>query len=107
MTGYRVAVLFLLLIAAGCAENRAVADRGGYVEINNPTLTLYPGAPEKIWVPRESVDHGVPLGGQLLKKGYDAVAGGVGEDAEPAPSPVSRPLPDRDPREVYRENQFR
>ncbi|ACM20547.1 lipoprotein, putative [Geotalea daltonii FRC-32] len=105
--GYRIAVLLLFLALAACAENRAVVDGVGYVEIDNPTLTLYPGAPEKIWVPRESVDHGVPLGGRLLKKGYDAVARGIGEGSEQVSTSVPQPLPDHDPREIYRENQFR
>ena len=74
-------LLFLGLVA-GCAGAK-VQSQGAeeYVEIPNPGLTMYPGASATIWVPRKSVDEGIPRGGELLKRGYQAATGG----AEPTP----------------------
>lgn len=73
-------ILFLGLVA-GCSGAR-VQSQGAdssdkYVEVPNPAFTMSPGAPEKIWVPRTSVDNGVPRGGELVKRGYEAVKDGI------------------------------
>jgi hypothetical protein len=63
-----------LLTLVGCAgANNGTAERQGYVEIPNPAYTMSPNAPETIWVPRSYVDSGVPRGGELVKKGYEAI----------------------------------
>ena len=78
-------ISFLLFVGlvAGCAGAR-VPSQGSeeFVEIANPALTMSPNAPETIWVPRKSVERGVPRGGELLKRGYEAATGGT------APTPA-------------------
>lgn len=71
---WKLILLLSLGLAAGCATTR---DRTDYVEIPNPAFTMAPNAPETIWVPRESVDNGVPRGGELAKRGYEAVKDGL------------------------------
>jgi hypothetical protein len=71
-------LVFLVVLFVGCAGPAAQSQgQKGYVEIDNPAFTMTPGAPEKIWVPRESIDSGVPRGGELLKKGYESVKSAV------------------------------
>lgn len=69
-------ILFLLFLGlvAGCATTK---DQNDYVEIPNPAFTMSPNASETIWVPRSSVDSGVPRGGELAKRGYEAVKEGL------------------------------
>ncbi|HZV81385.1 MAG TPA: hypothetical protein VFF53_04375 [Geobacteraceae bacterium] len=105
-------LLLLFLLPSACAENRVTVDSarvGEYVEVSNPAFTLSPGAPATIWVPRNSVDQGVPRVGDVLQTGYrslvDGIAGarslGTGESGHPGRQDgVS-------PREQLRENQFR
>ncbi|MGA7827072.1 MAG: hypothetical protein WCA04_05405 [Geobacteraceae bacterium] len=73
--GIRVSLLiFLLITLAGCAGNpKATSAPEGYVEIDNPALTMSPDAPATIWVPRSYVESGVPRGGELLEKGYESI----------------------------------
>lgn len=73
---WRVLFLLFLGLVAGCAGAK-VQSQGPeeYVEIPNPVLTMSPNAPETIWVPRRSVESGVPRGGELLKQGYEALKG--------------------------------
>lgn len=80
-------LLFLFLaLSAGCARTQVQPDVPvDYVEIPNPALTMSPNAPEKIWVPRASVDRGVPRGGELVKRGYEAVKGGSATSPRIAP----------------------
>ena len=75
MCNYRISVVlpFLFLLTA-CAGNKAgTLPPDGYVEIENPAFTMSKDAPATIWVPRSYVETGVPRGGELLKKGYEAV----------------------------------
>lgn len=75
MRNYRISVVlpFLFLLTA-CAGNKAgTLPPDGYVEIENPAFTMSKDAPATIWVPRSYVETGVPRGGELLKKGYEAV----------------------------------
>ncbi len=82
--------LLLMVLSAGCAGT-TVQSQGqrGYVEIDNPAFTMSPTSPEKIWVPRESVDKGIPRGGELVKKGYESVTG----PETSAPQPTTAPAP--------------
>lgn len=86
--------LILMVLSAGCA-GPTVQSQGqrDYVEIDNPAFTLSPTAPEKIWVPRESVDKGVPRGGELVKRGYESVKGSATSAAQQttAPAPTVAP----------------
>lgn len=50
---------------------------------------MAPGSPEKIWVPREDVEKGVPRGSEVLKKGYESLQG----PKSPAPQQSSAPAP--------------
>lgn len=63
------------LFLAACAGNRTTATQPAddYVEIDNPGFTMSPNAPSKIWVPRSSVEKGIPRGGELVKKGAEKV----------------------------------
>jgi hypothetical protein len=79
-----------LVLLAGCAgANQSVERPGDYVEIENPGLTMSPNAPATIWVPRDYVEKGVPRGGELARKGYDAVTGGKPAAPARAAAPVA------------------
>lgn len=86
----RYLVILSLLFFTGCAGNSAVTSPSAeYVEIDNPAFTMSPNAPATIWVPRSYVDSGVPRGGELVKKGYEAAkeklsASPAQEDKQPA-----------------------
>jgi hypothetical protein len=55
-----------------------------YVEVDNPAATMSPNAPATIWVPRSSVEKGVPRGGDILKMGTEKVVQAVrGDSQEP------------------------
>jgi hypothetical protein len=93
--GIRSSLLILSLITlAGCAGNQnTISSPEDYVEIDNPAFTMSPGAPSTIWVPRSYVESSVPRGGELVKKGYEAIRGGSsGSDAEQqaAPQPAAQ-----------------
>lgn len=81
----RIVFLLLLGLVAGCAGAK-VQSQGpdDYVEIPNPAMTMSPNAPETIWVPRKSVDNGVPRGGELMKRGYQAIKEGVATSPQAA-----------------------
>lgn len=84
MRNYRISVVlpFLFLLTA-CAGNKAgTLPPDGYVEIENPAFTMSKDAPATIWVPRSYVETGVPRGGELLKKGYEAVKQEVTDNAQ-------------------------
>ena len=70
----RLLPLFILALVAGCAGANAQTE---FVEVPNPAMTMSPGAPETIWVPRSSVESGVPRGGELVKRGYESVKEGL------------------------------
>lgn len=84
-------LVFLLFVgmAAGCASSKVRTD---YVEIPNPAFTMSPNASETIWVPRESVDNGVPRGGELAKRGYEAVKEGL-TPSQPMPGAATVTAP--------------
>jgi len=68
-----VILLPLLFLLAACVGNRASSKPpDGYVEIENPAFTMAKDAPATIWVPQPSAENGVPRGGDLLNKGYEA-----------------------------------
>lgn len=75
-------IIFILILSVfsitGCAGGRAAAPTNEeYVEIDNPAFTMSPNAPATIWVPRSYVESGVPRGGDLVKKGYEAAKGSL------------------------------
>ena len=72
-----IAVLFIAVISGCAGANVQPTHDDDYVEVSNPAMTMSPNAPEKIWVPRHSVENGVVRGNELLKRGYDAVRGGA------------------------------
>ncbi|ABB33511.1 hypothetical protein GeomeDRAFT_1142 [Geobacter metallireducens RCH3] len=79
-----LAVILVLLLLAGCAGSRPVpAPTEEYVEVDNPAATMSPSAPATIWVPKRYVDNGIPRGGELVKKGYEAATRGSGEISSP------------------------
>ncbi len=83
----RILALLLFVLVAGCASTKGQsAGTEGYVEVPNPALTMSPNAPETIWVPRRYVESGVPRGGELVKRGYEAVTGGSTAAAVSAPT---------------------
>ena len=71
----RTLALLGLVFLAGCAGASVQTPPQDYVEIDNPGLTMSPNAPATIWVPRSYVESGAPRGGELAKRGYDAVMG--------------------------------
>ncbi|MDA8429202.1 MAG: hypothetical protein M0T70_08090 [Geobacteraceae bacterium] len=86
-------LLLIGLTLTACAGNRPVSDTGApteYVEISNPGYTMSPGAPATIWVPKNSVDNGLPRGSEVAKMAYQSVKGGLTADAAPQqPSPAA------------------
>ncbi|HEY6008027.1 MAG TPA: hypothetical protein VIU40_06840 [Geobacteraceae bacterium] len=91
----------LLLIAVavallgGCAANQAAVSNGDYVEIENPFYEGNTTDSPTVWVPRSSVEKGVPRGKELVKKGYEAVTG-TSDQPDAAPVVVTdaaRPHP--------------
>lgn len=80
MKTYFLLVCLFLIPLAGCAGNRPVpGPPEEYVEVDNPAATMSPSAPATIWVPRRYVESGIPRGGELVKKGYEAATRGAGE----------------------------
>lgn len=95
----------MILLLAACAENRVAVDNAGngeYVEVSNPTYTMSPGAPATIWVPRKSVDNGIPRGGEVLRKGYDSVVNEIKRDSQQRVPKDSTSLPIDNPTNLYR-----
>ena len=87
----RMPVLLGLLFLTGCAGAGVQSSReSDYVEISNPAYTMSPNAPETIWVPRSYVEKGVPRGGELVKRGYEAVKG-TGAPAVPGDAASTAP----------------
>lgn len=77
--------ILALVFLAGCAGNAVLPPNSEYVEIENPGLTMSPNAPATIWVPRKDVEKGIPRGGDLMKRGYNAVMGTGATGNQPAP----------------------
>lgn len=66
--------LCLTMLLSGCAGRTSTSvNQNDFVEIDNPSFTMAPGSPEKIWVPRESVENGVPRGKEALKRGFESL----------------------------------
>lgn len=84
----RLAVLLLTVLVAlgGCSGNKVALNPDDYVEIDNPFSGGAPDENPKIWVLRSSLERGIPRGGDLVKKGYETVAGKPGGGTAPAPS---------------------
>ncbi len=92
-----VLVMAGFFLLAGCAgRQQMVADTEEYVEIENPAITMSPGAPPTIMVPRRYVDSGVPRGGEAIKQGIaalrDSGAAEAPRQAAAVPS-TSAPVP--------------
>lgn len=84
----RLAVCCSLVMVAACAANRGGGPEIEYVEVPNPGVTMYPDAPATVWVPRKSVESGIPRGSELLKQGYEKVTG-TQENAPQGDKPVA------------------
>lgn len=92
------AMLLGLSLMAGCAgTTRATSGSDDFVEIPNPAITMSPNAPETIWVPRSSLEKGVPRGRDLAKEGYQALQGAVAPVAPVAPTPSANSAPTAPP----------
>lgn len=110
MKAYIVITLCIFFLLTSCAENSVIVDRSGdseYVEIDNPAFTLSQNATAIIWVPRNSVEEGVPRGSEVLKRGYDYMVNDTKGSPQQGLSENGQSGPDNNPREQYRENQFR
>ena len=66
-------LLIALLVTSGCNRTRVPYNPDDYVEIDNPYIEGDPSENQKIWVPKSSLEKGIPRGGELAKKGYDAM----------------------------------
>lgn len=91
-----LSLLFLLMVLTACAELKTGSNvtRDGFVEVVNPAVTMSPGAPATIWVPRESVETGVPRGSALAQAGYDSVVSSIKNlpklvPSQTAPTPMT------------------
>jgi len=91
---YRHGLLLLLGLSllSGCAGPGASAEPADvFIEVPNPALTMSPNAPETIWVPRSSLQKGVPRGTELVKQGYRELEQAVVPAA--APTDAAAPTP--------------
>jgi hypothetical protein len=68
-------ILIFSFVSSGCNRTTAPINPDDYVEIDNPVLSDNPSENGKVWVPRSSLAQGVPRGGDLAKRGYDAAVG--------------------------------
>lgn len=86
MVKYAALMFASLVVLAGCAGNReAVQNPGDYVEIDNPAVTMSPGAPPTIWVPRSYVEKGIPRGSEVIERGVSSLRGSrAGTDTQQA-----------------------
>ena len=84
--GLTALLLTALAVLAGCSANKVALNPGDYVEVDNPFSGGAPDESPKIWVLRSSLERGIPRGGDLVKKGYDAVAGKSGGGSAPVGS---------------------
>lgn len=85
-------LLIATLLLCGCAgRTQQVVNTDDYVEIDNPFSSDSPDAAQKIWVPRASVQSGLPRGSELAKKGFDkAVEASAVLDAGKPPAAAVR-----------------
>jgi len=79
-----LAALTALTALGGCSGNKAAVNPGDYVEVDNPFSGGAPDENPKVWVLRSSLERGIPRGGALVKKGYEAVAGKTGANTGPS-----------------------
>jgi hypothetical protein len=81
-----IAILAMSAVLGGCAAQRQeTIPKDDFVEIDNPYGNGdNPDQNVKVWVPRSSLERGLPRGRELLQKGYDKVTG----KAEPRKSEV-------------------
>jgi hypothetical protein len=78
------------LISSGCAARNQAFNQQDYVEIDNPLGGDTPDANAKIWVPKASLEQGIPRGRDLARKGYEKVAS-QGGDAPELTEAAARP----------------
>lgn len=89
-------LLTTALLICGCSPRYQEAiNTDDYVQVNNPFTADSSDPNAKVWVPRKSVTQGPPRGAELLKKGYEKVAGTSDEsaiviDAAKPPAGVTR-----------------
>lgn len=89
-----IPILCLVMCISGCAgSNSLSSSQRGYVEIDNPAFTMSPSSPEKIWVPRESVETGAPRGGDAIKNGYESIKNFVTSAPQQTSAPVQAVAP--------------
>ena len=70
-----IALTIGCLMVTACATNQPAAQPGDFVQIDNPFMTMSKDAPAKVWVPRSSVDGGLPRGGEAVKRGVGELSG--------------------------------
>jgi len=100
MQNYKTILLLFLMFLPACANHHGNATSDDYVEISNPFVGASPDAPATIWVPRSSVESGVPRATELVKKGAEKVSEAL-SDTKPvssdsgitAPPPSAQPVP--------------
>lgn len=86
----KIATVCSLVLLTACAANKSGNTQpDDYVEISNPMITMDPSAPATVWVPRRYVESGVPRGGELVKKGYEQVAGAPQTVSQAPASPAA------------------
>lgn len=83
-------LLIASLVISGCNRARVPYNPDDYVEIDNPYIEGDPSENQKIWVPKSSLEKGVPRGGDLARKGYDALVP-KGKATDKTASPAEKP----------------
>ncbi len=78
-----LAMITANLLLPGCNRTKVPLNPEDYVEIDNPLNEGNPAENSRIWVPKSSVNNGLPRGIALVGKGYDKLTAGK---EIPAPS---------------------
>jgi hypothetical protein len=84
----------LVFLTACAANHSGTTESDDFVEISNPFFTSSPGAPATVWVPRSSVESGMPRAGEVVKKGFSKMSetmGGVGPAVSTSAPPAAAP----------------
>lgn len=94
----------LVFLTACAADHSGTTESDDFVEITNPFFTSSPNAPATVWVPRSSVESGVPRAAQVVKKGFSKMSDAMGGSTSASPAapqvqsaPIAVPAPEQHP----------
>ena len=80
----KLSYVFFSMFLAACSAQRTTPASDDLVEVSNPFFTASPNAPATIWVPRSSVESGLPRGTDLVSKGVSKLSDTLGSSQQTA-----------------------